>query len=147
MDIIKDTDLELFHKNIEKIQSQVKDKVFKLIKPTGDEKLEVVYKVIQFVKNKKRKIYGSYSHNAIIEHRSKDAGFLSSNEIPDIDFYSPEPLKDLYDICNMFHAQGYNNVIGQEAQHAETYKIFVNEIEACDISYVPKIIYNKIPYV
>jgi hypothetical protein len=47
----------------------------------------------------------------------------------------------------MFYNLGYSDVIGQEAQHEGTYKIFVNSVETCDISYVPKNIYNKIPFI
>ena len=147
MSIIREKDLELFSKHIDKIQEDVKKKTWNLLEPTGDTKMEIVNKVLEFVKKKKRKIYGSYAHNKVIVHKNKKDGFLDELEVPDIDFYSPDPLQDLYEICNMFHNMGYNDVIGREAQHAETYKIFVDEAEACDISYVPNQIYNKIPYI
>lgn len=147
MSIIREKDLELFSKHIDKIQEDVKKKTWNLLEPTGDTKMEIVNKVLEFVKKKKRKIYGSYSHNKVVMHKNKKDGFLGDLEVPDIDFYSPDPLQDLFDICNMFHSMGYNDVVGREAQHAETYKIFVDEAEACDISYVPKNIYNKIPFI
>ena len=147
MSIIREKDLELFSQHIDKIQEDVKKKTWNLLEPTGDTKMEIVNKVLEFIKKKKRKIYGSYSHNKVIVKKNKKDGFLSDLEVPDIDFYSPDPLQDLYEICNMFHKLGYNDVVGREAQHAETYKIFVDEAEACDISYVPNNIYNKIPYI
>jgi hypothetical protein len=145
--IIKEKDLELFNDNINKIQDEIKKKTWNLLEPTGDTKMEIINKVLEYIKTNKRKVYGSYAHNKVIIHKNKKDGFLSNLEVPDIDFYSPEPLNDLYKLCNMFHNMGYNNIVGQEAQHEETYKIFVNDIEACDISYVPKNIYNKIPFI
>ena len=147
MSIIREKDLDLFSQHIDKIQDDVKRKTWNLLEPTGDTKMEIVNKVLDFVKRKKRKIYGSYSHNKVVMNKNKKDGFLGELEVPDIDFYSPDPLQDLYEICNMFHEMGYNDVVGREAQHAETYKIFVDEAEACDISYVPKNIYNKIPFI
>ncbi len=147
MSIIREKDLELFNDNIDKIQDEVKKRTWNLLEPTGDFKMEVVNKVLEYVKKNKRKIYGSYSHNKIVMHKNKKDGFLSELDVPDIDFYSPDPLKDLYDICNMFHERGFKNIVGREAQHAETYKIWVDDAEACDISYVPRNVYNKIPYI
>ena len=147
MSIIREKDLELFNDNIDKIQDEIKKRTWNLLEPTGDFKMEVVNKVLEYVKKNKRKIYGSYSHNKIVMYKNKKDGFLGELEVPDIDFYSPEPLKDLYDICNMFHELGYKNIVGREAQHAETYKIWVDDAEACDISYVSRNVYNKIPYI
>ncbi len=147
MNIIREKDLELFNDNIDKIQDEVKKRTWDVLEPTGDEKMKVVNKVIEYVKKNKRKIYGSYSHNKVIMAKNKKDAFLEEMDIPDIDFYSPDPLHDLFEICNMFYDMGYQEVVGREAQHEETYKIFVDDIEACDISYVPRNIYNKIPFI
>lgn len=147
MSLIREKDLELYFDNIDEIQGEVKKRTWNLLEPKGDTKMEIVNKVIEYVKKNKRKIYGSYSHNKVIMAKNKKDGFLEELEVPDIDFYSPDPLTDLYNICNMFHEMGYNDVVGREAQHEETYKIFVDDAEACDISYVPRNIYNKIPYI
>ncbi len=145
--IIREKDLELFSEKIDEIQDEIKKRTWNLLEPTGDAKMEIVNKVIEYVKKNKRKIYGSYSHNKVIINKNKKDNFLSDIEVPDIDFYSPDPLHDLFEICNMFHKMGYKEVHGREAQHEATYKIFVDDAEACDISYVPKNIYNKIPYI
>jgi hypothetical protein len=145
--IIREKDLELFSDNIDKIQDEIKKRTWNLLEPTGDARMEIVNKVIEYVKQNKRKIYGSYSHNKVIMNKTKSDGFLGDLEVPDIDFYSPDPVYDLFEICNMFYKMGYKEVVGREAQHEETYKIFVDDVEACDISYVPKNIYNKIPFI
>jgi len=147
MNIIRERDLELFNQHIGEIQEKVKEMTWDLIEPRGDLKMEIVNKLIDFVKKKKRKIYGSYAQNKIIGLKNKKDEFLGKLDVPDIDFYSPDPLTDLFEICNMFYEMGYKDVVGREAQHEETYKIFVDEVETCDISYVPRNIYNKIPFI
>lgn len=147
MEIIRESDLDLFKDHIEEIQDEVKKKTWIELEPSGDAKMTIVNKVIEYVKKNKRKIYGSYSHNKNVIIKNKKDAFLSDLEIPDIDFYSPDPLHDLYEICNMFNELGYKSVVGREAQHEETYKIYVDDVEACDISYVPRHVYNKIPFV
>ena len=44
-------------------------------------------------------------------------------------------------ICNKLHEKGFKYVEGKEAIHKETYKVFANLENVCDISYVPKNIY------
>jgi len=146
MNLYTQRDIELFDQHIKNIQTEVKRKTFNLLEPTGDMQMEIINKLLSYVKKTKRKIYGSYSHNQVVKIKNKDDSFLEECDIPDIDFYSPEPIHDLYEICNMFHKLGYNDVLGIEAQHEGTYKVFVNGVETCDISYVPTNIYNRIPY-
>jgi len=50
-------------------------------------------------------------------------------------------------ISDILYKKGYKYVEGTEAQHKETYSVFVNFHNACDISYVPKNIYHKIPFI
>jgi len=42
---------------------------------------------------------------------------------------------------------GFKYVEGAEAAHPETYKIFINFLNYCDISYMPAHIYNNLPYI
>jgi ASC-1-like (ASCH) protein len=72
---------------------------------------------------------------------------LTDDKIADIDMYSPEPISDWYNICNLLQKNGFKYILGEEAQHQETYSIKVNRIVFCDISYVPKNIYVKMPFV
>ena len=123
MNIIRDIDLEDFNDKIDDIQKEIKKRSWDLIEPTGDYKMKIINIVLDFVKNKKRKIYGSYSHNKTIINKNKKDSFLDDLDIPDIDFYSPEPIDDLLNLCNMFFDMGFEDVVGREAQHEETYKI------------------------
>lgn len=102
--------------------------------------------VIDFVKENKRKIYGSYALNLLIVDRDPKDAILEKDTIPDIDFYSPDPIRDMMALCNLLHKKKYSNILGKEAQHQGTFKITVNNINYCDITYVPKNIYHKMPF-
>lgn len=119
-------------------QSPSQETINKIVKITMD-----------FVKEKKRKIYGGYSHNAVIEHKNESDAFYDykNGDVPDIDVYSPTPIEDLVELCNKLYTEGYEDVVGREAQHKETYKIFTNGYNAIDLSYVPNNVYSNIPFI
>lgn len=147
MEIYNDKDLELLKNNMDDIQTEVDKQVLYKVEPTKKEQDAIVKIVMDFIKRKKRKIYGGFALNKILINKNPKDAIYSEYEAPDIDFYSPDPLRDLIELVNLLHDAGFKHVIGQEAQHEETYKIFVNLQDYVDISYVPKKIYNKMPFV
>ena len=115
--------------------------------PTPEDIAKIVKITLDFVSNKKRKVYGGYAQNKVISFKNKADAFYKDDEIPDIDVYSPSPIDDLVELCDLLRSQGYDDVVGKEAMHKETYKIFTKGYNAIDLSYVPKNIYDNIPYV
>lgn len=166
MELYKKSDLELIEQNVESIVNKIeenKKKIFNIveedtvekdIKPkpekeeiTLDTVKDIVEIILDFVKRKKRKIYGGYSQNkAILLKNPKDA-FYDTSEVPDIDVYSPDPIGDLIEISDILHKKGFKNVSGSEAINEGTYKVFANGYNAIDLSYVSQNIFNKIPYI
>ena len=100
-----------------------------------------------YIREKKRKIYGGYAQNKLIIQKKPDDKFYDDDEIADIDFYSPDPVQDILNLSNKFLDLKFKNIYGTEAQHHETYTIFVEFEKVCDISYVPSNIFNRIPFV
>ena len=146
MSLYSKNDISLLKVNIDKILEEVEDKKMILIEPYATEIKEVNSLIIQFIKEKKRKIYGGYAINLLIKESDPRDAIYKEKENPDIDFYSPDPINDLVDLCNILYQKGFRFIRGYEAQHKETYSIRVNNHLYCDISYVPKNIYNKIPF-
>lgn len=146
MELYNQNDLDLFSKHIEPIVKKIDEYVLKHLDPTQDERLKVSEIIIDYVKQKKRKIYGGYAVNLVIKDKNPSDAFYTNTEFHDIDFYSPDPLRDLVDLCNTLHEKNITFVHGQEALHKETYSIMVKGLLYCDISYVPKILYNHIPF-
>jgi hypothetical protein len=123
----------------------IKNKQLREYEPKIDE-IDKVYKIIiDFIKEKQRKIYGGYALNLLLSVKDKKMALYDETDIKtaDIDFYSPNALDDLVELCNKISDAGFKPVTGQEAQHKETYSIFVNYRLYCDITYIPNNIYKK----
>jgi hypothetical protein len=141
LDIV-DTENDDFKENYNKIISKIKKKKLEEYEPKLKE-INLIYEIIiKYIKEKKRKIYGGYALDKLFTNKNKDFALYDEFDVPDIDFYSPEPLEDLIEICDRLHEAGLKDVLGQEAQHKETYSIFVNHNGPyCDISYMSNNIY------
>jgi hypothetical protein len=148
MELYQSSDIKLLENNIDNILDKLHDKRMSLFGPSVDEIKEITNIVHQFIKDNKRKVYGGYALNLYIKDKNPSDAIYSDKNIPppDIEFYSPEPINDLIELCNMLFDKGFKYVIGKDAVHKETYKLTVNLIDYCDISYVPKNVYNRMPY-
>ena len=110
--------------------------------------------ILNYIKKKERLIYGGFAQNKfIIKKNIKDSFyriqnniFFTDSVIADIEFYSPEPLVDLKNLIDEIYKNGHKIVEGKEGIHSTSYKIFVNYLNYCDITYLPINIYNKLPY-
>jgi len=147
MQLYSDKDVELVNLKIDNIIDKIENKKLDLFEPTRKEIMEINDVIMEYIKLNKRKIYGGYAQNKLIILKNPSAGFYSENQLPDIDVYSPDPIKDLINMCNILHKKGYKYVLAEEAVHKETYKIHVNFENVCDLSYVPLNIYNRIPFI
>ncbi len=147
MQLYSNKDIELFHKKIDDVEEKLEEKEKSLLEPMLRVKKEVEKEILEYVKEFKRKIYGGYAQNRLIATKNKADAFYKEDQVADLDFYSPEPIEDLYRLANRLFQKGHKYVQASEATHKETYSIFVNFDVACDISYVPKNIYHRIPFV
>jgi hypothetical protein len=125
----------------------IKKKKFEKMEPTENEMSQVYEIILKYVKDKKRKIYGGYGWNKLFTNKDKKYAIYDKHDVPDIDFYSPEPITDLIALCDILHEKGFKYINGKEAQHGETYSIFVNFQLYCEMSYMPKNIYNKVRFI
>jgi hypothetical protein len=146
MSLYKPKDVELLLEKWDSIMSDVEQQKLKLLEPTLEEMKEVHAIILSFLKTTKRKLYGGFALNLLVKSQNENDAIYKPDKIPDIDFYSPEPLIDLIKLCNILHEKGYKSVVGREAMHQETYSISVNYCTYCDISYVPRAIYDRMPF-
>lgn len=147
MALYKQGDIELLAENWQTIMANVENERLALLEPTIDEMKEVHEIILNFVRSNKRKVYGGFALNLLVKDKNKNDAIYKDNKIPDIDFYSPDPIGDLMKLCNILHEKGYKAVAGREAMHQETYSLSVNYMTYCDLSYVPRNIYNKMPFI
>lgn len=127
-----------------KIEKKAKKVKFMTIEPTIEQSNIISNIVLNFIRDNERIIYGGYALNNIISNIDKnDAIYDDENvDIADIDFYSPEPKNDIINICDILYSKGYKNIEGKEAQHKDTFTIFVGNEKYADISYMPDNIYK-----
>lgn len=146
LDIVSTQD-EQFKENYPKIMRKVGKKKLEEMEPTIDEITRVNEIIIDYIKKNKRKVYGGYALNKLLVSKNPSLAIYDELDTPDIEFYSQDPLGDLTKLCDKLAESGFKNVVGQEAQHKETYSIFVNYQLYCDISYMPANIYGKTRFI
>ena len=147
MELYNEKDVVLIEEKIDEITKGIDEKKLEIFEPTKKELLATNKIILDYIKEHKRKIYGGYAQNVLIKNKNPSDAFYDESCIPDIDFYSSDPINDLIAISNLLKEGGHKPVEGKEATHKETYSIFVNYVNVCDISYVPKNIYNKLPFI
>lgn len=140
------TDID-YDEVLEKLPEIIKAAVHKageVLEPTIQEKQQVMQVIRDFIREKGRKVYGGTAMNETIKAINPDDAIYDEYTFSDIEFYSPTPIPDLVELCNILYKKKYQYVIGREAQHEETYTIFVNFQLYCDITYVPMRVYHGI---
>jgi len=120
-------------------------KSLQIIEPTIYEQREIMDLVREFIKTKNRKIYGGTAINELIKEINPSEAIYDDFTFGDIDFYSPQPRPDVVELCDFLYGKNkYKNISANEAQHDETYRIYVNWQLYCNITYVPQRVYAGI---
>jgi hypothetical protein len=136
-------DIDIIKKNMDIIKDDAMKKKLDILEPTLNEFKEVLSVILDFIKRKKRIIYGGYAQNNLIKIKNEFDVFYKKIDLPDIEFYTYQPLEDTIELCDLLHSKKFKYVQGVEAEHEGTYKIFVNFINYCDLTFVSKNIYDN----
>lgn len=78
--------------------------------------------------------------------RTKGKKLYPDNKFPDYDFYSPEFHRDAYRIGEIL-AKKFDGISVISAFHVSTMKVRINFQEVADITYIPPVVYERIPTV
>ena len=121
--------------------------------PTINEISQVYKAIIKYIQDNNKIVYGGFAQNLLIINKNKDDGFYKEidgayynwPDLADIEFYSHTPIEDVINLTEYLLTQGFKFIEGKEGIHSDTYKIFVNFLNYCDITYMPQNIYNNIP--
>jgi len=110
----RDIDKDIINKNLGKLEDKAAEIVLNNYEPKLSE-LKEVYKIIKdYIKEKDFIIYGGYAQNALIKIHDKKKVFYREIDVPDIEFYTHEPQKDLIQLCDILHKKNYKYVEGSE---------------------------------
>ena len=114
------------------------------LEPSLSEYKKVNKIIVDYIIKNNRIVYGGFGWNELIKDKNPDDAIYHKDliEYPDIEFYSFEPIKDMIKLCDLLHESNFSYVLGEEANHHETYSLFVNNQNYADISYMPKILYE-----
>lgn len=113
--------------------------------PTLNELENIYQEIANYARKNKLIIYGGWAQNALIKQKDEKDAFYDRYSLADFEFYSPEPIKIGMDLANHLYKLGHKYIQLSEGVHNETYKLFVNFHNFCDISYMPKYIYDNLP--
>lgn len=148
-------DIEKIDKNIDTIIDGAAKQYKTLYEPTLKEIGEVYSCIIDYIKINKKVVYGGFAQNLLIMQKNKNDAFYTEingayynwPDIADIEFYSPTPIEDVFNLTDTLYKKKYKFVEATEGIHSETFKIFVNFLNYCDISYIPAHVYNNMPII
>ena len=113
--------------------------------PTLSDLEKVYQEIYKFAKEKKLIIYGGWAQNKLIQIKDPKDVFYNRYSLADIEFYSYDPIGIGIELAQLLYKKGYPYVQLSEGVHEETYKLFINFHNFCDISYMPKFIYDNLP--
>ena len=113
------------------------------IKKFKNPEVDTIINIVEtFLKKKKRMCYGGTAINNILP---KEAQFYDRNlELPDYDFFSPDPIKDSESLANIYYKEGFKEVEAKAGVHLGTYKVFVNGLPVADITHMNKKLYENL---
>mgnify|MGYP000318159682 CR=1 FL=1 len=78
--------------------------------------------------------------------RLKGSKLYEDDVMPDYDFYSPNYNLDAYKIAEQLKKSGLTNISVINANHISTMRVRVNYVVVADVTYIPKKIYDKLPF-
>jgi len=133
----EDCVLAVLRSAVDKVQAREGEKL--LHTPEVQKIIEIVEK---FLRNKKRICYGGTAINNILP--TEFQFYHKDIELPDYDFFSPEPLKDAKELADIYAKEGFTEVEAKSGIHGGTFKVFVNFIPVADITHLTKVLYNSI---
>lgn len=96
--------------------------------------------VKRFIRSKGRVCYGGTAMNAILP--PKDRFYNPEVDLPDYDFFTPDPAKDVETLVADLKAAGFTEVYHRVGMHEGTMKILVNFVPIADITAMAPDVYG-----
>ena len=147
MELYREQDIQAITNNMNRILEETTAIKNAKSEPTLSEFKSTMIIIRQFIKDKKRIIYGGDAFNTLVKHKDPKDIIYTEQCRNDIEFYTPDPIQDTVDLCNILHKADFKYVEGVQAQHDMTYSIFVNFVNMCDMTYMPKNVFSNMPVI
>lgn len=147
MELYRDIDIDAITNKLDDIIDEANDVKKKTLEPTINECLKIKQVINEFIMMKKRIVYGGTAYNELIKQKKQSDAIYKQNDCKDIEFYSPKPIEDIMELADLLHEKKFKYVQAKQAMHAETYTIFVNFEQYCDVSYMSSNIFANMPII
>jgi hypothetical protein len=98
--------------------------------------------VEEFLRKAHRVCYGGMAINAQLPKSLKFYDF--SKTLPDYDFFTPSPEKDVEVLVDMLKTAGFTEVAARMGMHEGTMKVFVNYTGVADITFCPQWMFQQL---
>lgn len=141
-------DIDIIEYNLDKIGNTAK-KIYidNYYEPTIQEYEAVMNEIKKYIEKNNLIIYGGYAQNELIKKKNSKDVFYNKYDRNDIEIYSPDPINDGMKISEDLFKKGFKYIEFKEGIHNETYKIFSNFINYCDITYMDPHVFKNCPYI
>lgn len=100
----------------------------------------------EFIRDKELILYGGLALDYALKAEG-DIGIYRSTTLPDYDFMSPTNYEHSIELGQQLKDMGFLYVSSINAIHVTTRRIRVNFFFVADITYIPREIYDKIPFI
>ena len=143
LDLYRSEDIIAINDKMDEIVEQADRHARDTLEPTYKEYLIIFTLISNYIKKHKKIVYGGIALNEMLKEKKPSDVIYKEYSINDIEIYSSDPIEDIKNMCNMLYEKKFPFIEGKEADHPGTFTIFVNFEKYCDITYVPKVIYNN----
>ena len=103
--------------------------------------LKAVEIVETFLKKTRRVCYGGQAINAHLPEKLKF--YNPEYDIPDYDFFTPDPETDLKLLVSLLKKEGFEDIHKKPGVHEGTQKVYVNYVPIADITAIEPALYAK----
>lgn len=104
--------------------------------------IKAIEVVERFLRKKERVCYGGQAINSLLPPKSRF--YDPEYNIPDYDFFSPNPSSDVDELIEMMLKEGFTEVNKKVGMHEGTMKVYVNYVPVADCSLMNPYLFNII---
>jgi len=130
----EECELAVLRSAIDKAEERDKSKA---ISPQIKEMIQIVE---QFLRDERCICYGGTAINNLLPKREQFYNY--DEEVPDYDFFSPNPIEHATKLVDLYVKAGYEEVEAKSGVHYGTYKVYVNFIPMADITLLEKSLFD-----
>lgn len=135
---------------LEKVEakSKIYENISTKLDPHYNDCIAAIKIITQFITDRKLIIYGGTAMDYALRLHGDQIYPDEVLTVPDLDFYSPDSVKDAYDLADILYAAGYSESRAFGATYVTTMRVDIADNHfLADISYIPRNVFDKLPWI